>query len=178
MEVIHPEQINTIRENFANRLRNLAGINDVSGIEIAVLIRSVSNYYENMEDGFRTDLEMSGPRWAILMRLLDDEKNGALDATPTDLSKFQQVKKNTISSMLKKLEEGGLVERSLDPEDKRLFRIHLTDKGKALAEKYSPQFVLFQNHLASGLTVKEREELIQLLAKLFNSLINQHSLQH
>ncbi len=178
MEVIHPEQMKTMRENLASRLRNLAGMDDISGIEIALLIRTVANFYENMEAGFRTDLEMSGPRWAILMRLWDDEKNGALDATPTDLSKFQQVKKNTISSMLKKLEEDGLVERNLDPEDKRLFRIHLTDKGKALAEKFSPQFASFQNQLASGLTVKEREELIHLLTKLFTSLIKQHPLQH
>jgi DNA-binding MarR family transcriptional regulator len=177
MEVIQPEQMKTIRENLTNRLRNLAGMEDVSGIEIALLIRTVANFYENMETGFRTDLEMSGPRWAILMRLLDDEKNGALFATPTDLSKFQQVKKNTISSMLKKLEEDGLVERNLDPGDKRLFRIHLTEKGKILAEKYSPQFALFQNQLASELSVKEREELVHLLAKLFTSLIKQHALQ-
>jgi DNA-binding MarR family transcriptional regulator len=176
MEVIQPEQIQAIRENLVIRLRNIVGMNDVSGIEIAVLIRAVSNFYENMEAGFRTDLEMSGPRWAILMHLLDDEKNGALDATPTDLSKFQQVKKNTISSMLKKLEEDGLVKRSLDPSDKRLFRIHLTSKGKTLAEKYSPEFSLFQNQLASGLTIMDREELIQLLAKLLNSLINQRPL--
>jgi DNA-binding MarR family transcriptional regulator len=178
MQEIHPDQKKTIRENLANRLRNLAGIEDISGIEIALLIRTVANFYENMEAGFRTDLEMSGPRWAILMRLWDDEKNGALFATPTDLSKFQQVKKNTISSMLKKLEEDGLVERNLDLEDKRLFRIHLTNKGKALAEKYSPQFALFQNQLASGLTIKERDNLVHLLAKLFTSLINQHPWQH
>ena len=177
MEVLQPEQMIALRQNLANRLRDLVGMDDISGIEIAALIRTLSNFYENREAGYRTDLEMSGPRWAILMHLWDEEKNGALFATPTDLSKFQQVKKNTISSMLKKLEEDGLVERSLDTEDKRLFRIHLTDKGKALAEKYSPQFALFQNKLASGLSFKEREELVHLLAKLFSSLIKHDPLQ-
>lgn len=177
MEGFQAEQMNTVRENLANRLRKMAGLDDISGIEIAVLVRTVANFYESMESGFRTDLEMSGPRWGILMRLLDDEKNGSLFATPTDLSKFQRVKKNTISSMLKKLEEDGLVERNLDEGDKRLFRIHLTTKGRTLAEKYSPQFALFQNQLARDLSIKERDELVELLAKLFTSLIKQHALQ-
>ena len=176
MQRIELEQMNKMREKLADRLRNLSGLDDVRGIEIALLIRNVSNCYENLEDGFRTDLEMSGPRWAILMRLWDDEKNGALFATPTDLSKFQQVKKTTISSMIKKLEEDGLIERNLDSEDKRFFRLHLTPKGKALAEKFSPKFAHFQNQLASGLTAKEREDLIHLLAKLFHSLVKQHPL--
>jgi DNA-binding MarR family transcriptional regulator len=136
MDEFHPEQLKKMRVMLADRIRKLAGIEDVSGIEVAILLRTVANFYENLETSFSTDVEMSGPRWAILTRLWDDEKNGALDATPTDLSKFQQVKKNTISSMLKKMEEDGLVERNLDPGDKRLFRIHLTGKGKALAEKF------------------------------------------
>jgi DNA-binding MarR family transcriptional regulator len=159
------------RGQIEDRIRNLTGFKDISGIEVAVLIRTVSNLYENMETKFSPQVDMSGPRWGILMHLWDNEKNGTKRSTPSDISKFQQVKKNTISSLLKRLEENGLIERQVAPEDKRSFNIRLTEKGRDLAERFSPKFALFQNALAGGLTVTEREELVNLLMKLFRSLL-------
>jgi DNA-binding MarR family transcriptional regulator len=177
MEETRRSSIATMREQFAQRARNLAGFEDISGIETAILIRAVANLFENLEMKYSTQLDMSGPRWGILMRLWDDEKNGSIGPTPSDISRFQQVKKNTISSMLRKLEEDDLIERKLDPTDKRRFHIRLTEKGKDLAERLSPKFAFFQNELASGLTSTEREELINLLTKLFESLMDRSPLK-
>ncbi len=177
MVIPQAEYVNAVRGKMADRFRDITGMEDVSGIEVALLLRSVSNSYENLESRFMTHLELSGPRWAILMLLLENEKNGDFIVTPTVLSRSQSVKKNTISSMLKKLETDGLVERSLDPGDKRLFRIHLTRKGKAIAEKYAPEFAIFQNRLAGVLNSKERDDLVHLLAKLLYSLGEQKVVQ-
>ena len=58
--------------------------------------------------------------------------------SPTHLSRCQSVSKNTISSLIGGLEEQGLVERELDRDDKRVFRIHLTDAGRQAVRRPRP----------------------------------------
>ncbi len=86
--------------------------------------------------------------------------------TPTELSHFQRVSKNTISALLRGLEEQGLIQRNLDSEDLRVFRIQLTDAGRALVLNTAPNRIAGLNKLLSGLNPEEREQLILLLEKL------------
>jgi DNA-binding MarR family transcriptional regulator len=41
----------------------------------------------------------------------------------------------TLSRIIDRLEEAGLVERSADPADRRAWRLHVTDKGQPLVAK-------------------------------------------
>lgn len=151
-------------------MRSLAGFEEMSGIEVAILIRAVSNLYGNLATKFNPVVDMSGPRWGILMQLWDNEKTGFKKLTPSDISQYQQVTRNTISSLLGRMEQDGLIQRQVAPQDKRRFNIHLTGKGRMLAEKLLPGFASFQNTLARGLSRFERQELIIVLKKLYISL--------
>ena len=90
--------------------------------------------------------------------------------TPTHLSRIRNVSKNTISALLRGLEEQGLIERALDPEDRRGFRIRLTEAGRDLVRSTSPQHLARLNLLASGLTPDEQRQLVELVRKLYRSL--------
>ncbi len=105
------------------------------------------------------------------MRLHFEEARGnCAGITPTALSRVQSVSKNTISALLRGLEEQGLVQRTLDPTDRRLFRIQLTAHGRELVRREAPGRVRHLNRLAQGLTEPERQELTDLLWKLFSSI--------
>ena len=55
---------------------------------------------------------------------------------PCPISELVRVfghKPSTMTSMLERLERGGLVKRALDPEDRRSVRVSLTLKGSAVA---------------------------------------------
>ena len=104
------------------------------------------------------------------MRLFGKEKLGELAVSPTDLSRTQQVSRNTISAHLRALEEQGLIEREVDREDLRQFRIRLTTSGRALIESTMPSYLAFLDDLAGDLTPDEREQLRTLLRKLHGSL--------
>jgi DNA-binding MarR family transcriptional regulator len=80
------------------------------------------------------------------------------------------VSKNTISALLRGLEEQGLIQRTLDPQDRRLFRIRLSDYGRQVVQKEAPQRIRYLNKLASGISPEEQELLINLLAKLYRSI--------
>lgn len=161
-----------IRAIIQEKLKQLSGIEDVSGVEIARLIHSIANYYENVVVAPDADLSLSSQRWGILLRLMIEENLGnSQGITPSRLSMFQNVQKNTISSLLNGLEEQGLIERCVDKEDRRFSRIHLSPLGREITTRITPKHMVQLNKLGSGLRDSEKEQLIRLLGKLFRSLI-------
>lgn len=159
------------RAHLHEHLQTLAGLDDPSGVEVISLIHWASNLCDALEARACDESGLSGPRFAVLMRLFAEEAHGHPEGlTPTSLSRFQSVSKNTISALLRGLEEQGLIQRTLDPQDYRVFRIQLTDAGRDLVKATAPQRMRTVNDLASGLTAEERERLIDLLGKLLRSL--------
>jgi len=152
-------------------LRELVGDVDPTGLELARLIKIISNQYDALIGERLRTADLSGPRWRLLLRLHGEEQAAAGQGiSPTHLSHSQHVSKNTISALLRGLEEQGLVERTLDSDDRRVFHIHLTDAGRAMVRETAPQHLAFLNTLIEGLTPDERVQLIQLLGKLRRSL--------
>jgi DNA-binding MarR family transcriptional regulator len=143
-------------------------------LELLFLLRVVTNLYTTLGTPKTGDKDISGPRWSLLLRLLGEEKRGNHEGiTPTFLSRCQNVSKNTISALLRGLEEQGLVQRTLDPVDHRIFRIQLSPEGRTLVESSAPHHMHELNALICNLTPEERAQLEVLLTKLYYSLIKQ-----
>ena len=142
------------------------------GLEVASLIRVAANLYEAIGSQHLAQESLSPARWRLLLLLLAHERHGNREGvTPTDLSRCEKVSKNTISSLLRSLEEQGLIERLLDPADRRFFRIRLTATGRALVESSAPQRIAHLNGLVSALTPAAQALLADLLEKLARSLL-------
>lgn len=162
-----------MREHLTNHLLTMTNGADIKGIELSSLIRMLANYYAAIIAQKTLPGELSGPRMGILIRLLVAEKNGNTEGiNPTTLSHFQNVKKNTISSLLRGLEESGYVERNLDPTDKRVFLIRISEKGRKMMETVGPERLKMMNDLSADLSDDEKTQLIYLLEKLRKSMRN------
>ncbi len=160
------------REHIREHVSALTGVEDTTGLELVAMIRGLANLYEAAEVPPEAAIDLSGPRWLLLLRLMAEERAGKGDGlTPTGLSHFQNVSKNTISSLLRGLEDQGLIERAIDPDDKRLFRIQLSVRGRSLMAEAAPQRIRYLNCLVSGLTVEEKDQLFALLGKLYYSVV-------
>ncbi len=72
----------------------------------------------------------------------------------------------TVTKMLRRLENFGLVERRPDPADARSFRAHLTPEGRALEGPVSRCFERAEEKTLAGLDPSERRELARLLTKM------------
>ncbi len=72
----------------------------------------------------------------------------------------------TVTKMLRRLENFGLVERRLDPADARSFRVYLTPEGRALEDPVSRCFERAEEKTLAGLDPPERRELARLLDKM------------
>lgn len=161
---------NELRERFLKTF----GLEDTSALETFVLLQRVSHLSRLLDDQLDEGRELSGPRWRLLMRLLVEEQNGNTEGlTPTMLSRWQHVTKNTISALLRGLESQGLIQRTLVPSDLRAFRIRLTPAGREYLYANAGQRLQNLQQIFSDLDPRELEQLITLLNKLHRSLSGQ-----
>jgi len=165
------DRIQKVRSYIHSEMKDLLGIDDTSGIEVLSLIRMLMNQFETAENQEQCTVDLSAPRWGLLMRLMVEDKLGNKGGiTPTSLSYLQGVSKNAVSSLLRGLEEQGYIHRTLDPDDYRIFRIQLTSSGRDLVTSIVPKRIEYLNQLVSGLLPQEKEQLIALLIKLYHSV--------
>ena len=166
------DHVEIMQAHVRTQVRSLCGLDDTSGVELFSLMRMLMNLCAAIEAKTSGEDELSGPRWGLLLRLMAEEQRGnQAGITPTSLSHYQSVSKNTISALLRGLEEQGLIQRALDAEDYRVRRIQLTDAGRELVKTTAPKRMRHLNEMVSGLSGPECEQLIALLAKLFRSLM-------
>lgn len=90
--------------------------------------------------------------------------------TNSQIVEALDIRPSSVSVMVKKLEDDGLVERHESPDDKRVSLISLTEKGQALITSSHDFKNEFADSLFDGLDAAEQEQLGTLLAKLTDSL--------
>ncbi len=164
---------------YRQHLIDMAGDEDIRGMEINGAIRMLTNHYEaviSQQDEFS---ELSSSRLGILLRLLGEKQCGNLEGiNPTQISKLRNVSKNTVSALLRGLEDQGLIERTLDPADRRRFLIRITPAGEDLIRTTTPDRAQFMNKLAEKLSEEEKDQLLYLLLKLHQSILSCVSTEH
>ncbi|MEE4194758.1 MAG: MarR family transcriptional regulator [Anaerolineae bacterium] len=158
---------------YRQHLMDMAGDEDIRGMEINGAIRMLANHYESVISQHDEFAELSSSRLGILLRLLGEKQCGNSEGiNPTQISKLRNVSKNTVSALLRGLEDQGLIERTLDPSDRRRFLIRITPAGEALIRTTTPDRAQFMNQLAANLSEEEKDQLLYLLIKLHQSLLS------
>lgn len=89
--------------------------------------------------------------------------------TQEELTDIVKLDKATTARAIKKLEEEGYVSRVKKENDKRAYRLELTEKAENIKEEVYSIMDQWENKVRSCLTQEETEELINLLSKLRNS---------
>jgi DNA-binding MarR family transcriptional regulator len=115
----------------------------------------------------RRDLEgvCTLARFDLLATL--DKEDGITLAT---LSRRLLVTAGNITGLVARAERDGLVLRRADKTDRRVSRVHLTAKGRAVVASVVPLHAEHLSRLLGGLDGKERRDLHRLLGKLRDSL--------
>lgn len=162
------------RDRDRRILEELFHADDAGALMLMGLLQRTAHLSSLLDSRLGEDLELSGSRWMLLMRLYMEEQHGnTAGVTPTMLSQMRRLSKNAISSLLRGLEAQGLIERTVDPDDLRAFRITLTPAGRAYVRESAPARMQSMGRLLSGLDPQEQEHLIALLERLLHSLLEQ-----
>ena len=83
-----------------------------------------------------------------------------------DLAIEMDVRPSSMTEMLVKMEQLGLIRREQDEKDQRVMHIFLTDKGKSVAEESKIMNAQLTEELFAGLNAEEIDEILRLTEKL------------
>ncbi|WP_371785636.1 MarR family winged helix-turn-helix transcriptional regulator [Streptosporangium subroseum] len=89
---------------------------------------------------------------------------------PSELSATLMMSRAGMTGRLDRLEAAGLVERSLDPDDRRSFRIILTEKGRQIIDATLTEHAANVARLVSCLTPEERQTLDRSLRSILHAI--------
>lgn len=85
----------------------------------------------------------------------------------SELSKYMHVTSPTVTQLLKGLEANGLVERHIDPTDRRAVRVQLTPRGEMVSQKAADAFFASFSGLVDHLGEERSNQLAELLTDAF-----------
>jgi DNA-binding MarR family transcriptional regulator len=103
--------------------------------------------------------------WVVLCCLWQEDGL----ATSTLGERLQQVG-GTLTGVIDRMEERGLVRRERDLRDRRIWRIWLTDAGKELDQVLPPIAREICQQAMTGISIAEQERLSQLIDRLIANL--------
>jgi MarR family transcriptional regulator for hemolysin len=86
------------------------------------------------------------------------------------LAEILEIRPITLTRLIDRLQEAGLVERRPDPDDRRAQRLFLTTKAQPLIEKMWGEAARVREKAMAGLPPQKREELVDTLAAMKSNL--------
>ncbi len=95
-------------------------------------------------------------------------KPGASAMKVSEISKLLRVTSPTVTQLLKGLEAHGFIERHLDPLDRRVVDIKLSEKGETFTRQAMEAFTSSVDGLVEYLGEEQSNQLAELLSKAFH----------
>ena len=121
----------------------------------------LSKAYQRAWGIMRSEIEpydLTPPQFGLLAFLWKQD-----GLTQVELSDRGQIDRTTIGGLVDRLEKIGLVERRQHPQDRRAYKIHLTQRGKELEAPLSVCADRSVSRFTKGLNEHEVSELRRIL---------------
>ncbi len=109
--------------------------------------------------------EFNGSQGVILYSLWNNK-----ELTIKEIGKITGLAKTSLTSMLDRMEEKGLIRRKDNSEDKRSIKIMLTDKAKELEKDYNDISNKMSNIFYKNFSDKEIDEIEKYLERIISNL--------
>lgn len=87
-----------------------------------------------------------------------------------DLCEVLDIRPGSLSELLSKLEEAGMIKRRPSQEDRRSMDLRLTSKGRKTSQQAEAERKQLEAHVFDGLTPEEQDTLCRLLQKTIDGL--------
>lgn len=111
-------------------------------------------------------IEISGGQGRILFILWKTDH-----LTVSEISEKTSLAKNTVSVVVNGMVKKGIVERNINPENRRQTIVSLTEYAKSLQAKYEEVSQQMNRLFYQGFSEKEQEQFEQYLARILETLI-------
>ena len=136
-------------------------------IETAQLLAQFSQMYRTEIDTAMESVGMFRGQAMLLCTLV--KRDGM---SQTEIAEQLSVQGATITNMLQRMEESGLVVRHRDADDNRLVRVFITKEGKEKESAITQQLSEFEETVLHGISQKDRVTLQQLIWQMIENISN------
>jgi len=126
--------------------------------EFAFSLNDVARMLRTYADSKAGEFGITRAQWAVLVRL--DRFEGLKQSELAEMLDLQPI---TLTRLLDRLGECGLIERRADPSDRRAKRLYLTPAARPLLERLG---VLGEEMMAAALAGVEREQVEKMVSQL------------
>jgi len=133
--------------------------------EIAVNLMDVARMLRTYADQRARQFGISRAQWVVLMRL--DRSEGLKQS---ELAEILDLSPISLTRLLDRLAENGLIERRDDPNDRRANRLYLTPAARPLLEQLSKLGNDMMDTVLDGLDGKAHDRLLRDLALMKDNL--------
>ncbi len=130
------------------------------GKYISILYRSGKMYINSKFEKYN----IGSGQYLFLMFLSHSE-----GVTQEEMSCRLFIDKGTTAKAIRKLEEEGYVNRLVDSEDKRAYKVYLTEKGKKVTAKISEVLREWDDILTADFTEEEKETASRFLQRMLEN---------
>jgi MarR family transcriptional regulator for hemolysin len=133
--------------------------------EIAFTIMDVARMLRTYADQRARQFGISRAQWGVLVRL--DRSEGLKQSELAEILDLQPI---SLTRLLDRLAENGLIERRADPNDRRANRLYLTPAARPLLEQLAGLGEDMMAHVLVGLDGKANECLLRDLRAIKDNL--------
>jgi MarR family transcriptional regulator, transcriptional regulator for hemolysin len=133
--------------------------------EIAFTIMDVARLQKTFADQRARQYGMTRAQWAVLFRL--DRSEGLKQSELAELLDLQPI---SLTRLLDRLAENGLIERRPDPNDRRANRLFLTPAARPLLERLTKLGEGMMETVLEGFDDKAVERLLRYLQTMRDNL--------
>ncbi|HEX3709692.1 MAG TPA: MarR family transcriptional regulator [Pseudolabrys sp.] len=133
--------------------------------EMAFTIMDVARLLKTYADQRARQYGMTRAQWAVLFRL--DRSEGLKQ---TELAEILDLQPITLTRLLDRLSENGLIERRADPNDRRANRLFLTPAARPLLERLTALGEETMAAVLEGLDATKRQRLLHDLGHMKDNL--------
>jgi len=132
---------------------------------IGFLLNDTARLYRRAFNARTRDSGITALQWRLITYL---RRHEGIRQGP--LAELIEVEPITLSRMIDRLAEAGLVERRADPADRRAWRLHLTPRANELLSGIRQIAETLTDEAAEGLSEDERDQLIALVERVRSNL--------
>ncbi len=129
------------------------------GFLITKLARAMSNELDSKLKAYGVTIS----QWSLLRQLWEQEGRSQIE-----LQERLGLEGATVTGLIQRMMNQGLVYRRPDPSDKRVQRVYLTERGRALEHVTVPLEEVIE-HALNGFTADERDFFIRLLSRALHN---------
>ena len=128
----------------------------------------ISKVYQKLITTLQRSFSGSGievtPIQVMLLFFLQQNNGSSL----TQISQGLMLENPTVTGLIDRLEKSGYVKRSDHPNDRRVYLVHLTEKGNKVAKKALPIVKKLNEQIKEGYSKEEIGNFTKVLFGAFN----------